>query len=325
MSRSDVGATGVATLGNLLAIWPNGKMKMATTITERAALAGGWLSALLWLIVGGATVQASTNVNLVWEASSGAGLAGYHIYYGTIEGQYTEQTSVGIQTSATVSNLLEGLTYYFVVTAFNTLGVESEPSNEIVFSVPQSLPVTVALNWNQNLDPNLAGYYVYYGSASGQYTQKTNVGNVTHYTLPGLVAGQTYYFVVTASDQAGRESQPSDEVSFQAPIAPSIITPSQTQPAETSSPSSITLAVNPLPASQPIRITALTKLNDGSMSLSWDSVPQAGYQVWYKNNFNESQWTALSQTVAASGSSTSWIDNSAREKEMRFYRVSLVE
>ena len=311
-------------------------MKMATTITVRAALAGGWLSALLWLIAGGATVQASTNVNLIWEASSGAGLAGYHIYYGTMEGQYTEKTSVGIQTSATVSNLLEGLTYYFVVTAFNTLGVESESSNEIVFSVPQSLPgsldpgaepipAAVALIWEQNLDPNLARYYVYYGSASGQYTEKINVGNVTNYTLPGLVPGQTYYFVVTASDQAGRESQPSGEVSFQAPAAQSMTTTSQTQPAEPSSPWSITLAVNPLPVSQPIRITALTKLEDGGMSLSWDSMPQTGYQVWYKNNFHETQWTALSQTVTASGSNTSWIDNSARGKEMRFYRVSLVE
>ena len=240
MIRQSAGIAGFITLGKLLAIWPIGKMKTAKTITVQTALAGWCLSALLWLAASGATVQASTNVHLVWDASSGAGLAGYYIYYGTVEGQYTEKMSVGIQTSATVSNLLEGFTYHFVVTAFNTLGVESEPSNEIVFSVPARL---------------------------------------------------------------------------QAPVAQSATNSSPVQVAGSGS----------LPASQPIRITALTKLVDGSMSLSWDSTPQAGYQVWYKNNFHEAQWTALGQTVTASGSSTSWIDNSAQGKEMRFYRVSLVE
>jgi len=43
-------------------------------------------------------------------------------------------SEIGMFTSSVVSNLVVGKTYYFVVTAYNALGLESPPSNEVSFT-----------------------------------------------------------------------------------------------------------------------------------------------------------------------------------------------
>lgn len=78
---------------------------------------------------------------------------------------------------------------------------------------------SVSLAWDPNSETNLAGYVIYYGTASGQYSNSNNVGNVTNTTVSGLLEGVTYYFVATAYDASGLESDPSNEVSYQVPTA----------------------------------------------------------------------------------------------------------
>lgn len=66
------------------------------------------------------------------------------------------------------------------------------------------------MSWSANIESDLNGYRVYYGTAPGTYIQGTaqgiNVGNVTSHILNGLTRGQRYYFVVTAYDTSGNES-----------------------------------------------------------------------------------------------------------------------
>ena len=69
----------------------------------------------------------------------------------------------------------------------------------------------------QVLDPEVRGYKLHYGRASGYYDQFIDVGNTTTAVASGLAAGQTFYFVVTAYDSAGVESLPSNEVSLTQP------------------------------------------------------------------------------------------------------------
>jgi hypothetical protein len=52
---------------------------------------------------------------------------------------------------------------------------------------------TVDLAWDANTEPDLAGYKIHYGTASGDYSHSIDVGNVTQYTLAGLNDGVTYY------------------------------------------------------------------------------------------------------------------------------------
>src|SRR2546426_549642 len=71
----------------------------------------------------------------------------------------------------------------------------------------------VTLAWDANTDPDLAGYKLYYGLSSGSYQSSVDVGNVTSYTLPGLLDGRIYYFAATAYNVSQNESGFSNEVS----------------------------------------------------------------------------------------------------------------
>jgi fibronectin type 3 domain-containing protein len=75
-------------------------------------------------------------VTLEWDPNSEANLSGYRIHYGTSGGNYTAVKDVGKQTTCTVTDLTPGVTYYFAATAFNTSGLESDYSNEVLYTVP---------------------------------------------------------------------------------------------------------------------------------------------------------------------------------------------
>lgn len=66
---------------------------------------------------------------------------------------------------------------------------------------------------------DLAGYKVYYGTTSGNYTSIIDAGNVTTYTAASLTSN-TYYFATTAYDTSRNESGYSNEVSKTITTAP---------------------------------------------------------------------------------------------------------
>ena len=72
---------------------------------------------------------------------------------------------------------------------------------------------SATLQWDQNPEPDIAGYRLFYGPASGSYDQQIDVGNTTASTVSNLADGGTYFFVVTAYNTAGMQSLPSNEVS----------------------------------------------------------------------------------------------------------------
>jgi hypothetical protein len=76
---------------------------------------------------------------------------------------------------------------------------------------------SVSLTWDASPDIKVAGYDIYYGGASGDYTNRINVGDMTTTTIAGLTAGVTYYFAATAYDGLGLESGYSAEVSYLVP------------------------------------------------------------------------------------------------------------
>jgi hypothetical protein len=76
----------------------------------------------------------------------------------------------------------------------------------------------VTLAWNPDAEPSVSGYNIYYGGASGVYTNKILVRHVTSMTISGLVPGAAYYFTVSACSAGGRESALSAEVSYQVPL-----------------------------------------------------------------------------------------------------------
>lgn len=77
---------------------------------------------------------------------------------------------------------------------------------------------SVTLAWNASPSGLIAGYHLYLGTATKNYSSVFNIpGGATSFTIPGLVAGVTYFFAVTAYDSIGLESAFSDEISYAVP------------------------------------------------------------------------------------------------------------
>lgn len=81
------------------------------------------------------------------------------------------------------------------------------------WSPAQAAP-SVTLAWNPSPSPGIMGYRLHYGFSSGSYSVIIDVGNTTTATVQNLTVGQTYYFVVTAYNISGRQSGPSNQVTF---------------------------------------------------------------------------------------------------------------
>ena len=117
-------------------IWP------ARIVRITSVLAGIILSALILNPnpAVGVTLSDSSSVTLAWNASTSGGTTGYRVYYGTTSGNYTNSAATGDVTADTISGLVIGVTYFFAVTTYDALGLESPYSNEISYAVPGLLP-----------------------------------------------------------------------------------------------------------------------------------------------------------------------------------------
>ncbi len=176
----------------------------------------------------------AAQVAFSWLPNTEPTLAGYKIYYGTSSGNYTNVTDVGLppvvdgRVQADIDNLTPGKTYYFAATAYDSSGVESDYSNEVSTTVPETTPPPSSgqaeFSWLPNTEPTLAGYRIHYGTASRTYTATVDVGlpqpvdGRVFATVTGLTEGETYFFAATAYAADGTESDYSDEVSFTVPM-----------------------------------------------------------------------------------------------------------
>jgi hypothetical protein len=80
-------------------------------------------------------------ISLAWNANTATTNAntntmGYTLHTGFSSGNYTQTTDLGNTTAATVPLTQSGSTYYFVITAYNTAGVQSVASNQISVTAP---------------------------------------------------------------------------------------------------------------------------------------------------------------------------------------------
>ncbi len=83
-------------------------------------------------------LAAAHAANLLWDASTAQGVIGYNVYRGTISnGPYTKVNSTpDPDTSYTDSTVQSGQTYFYVTTAVNQDGTESEYSNQAEAVIP---------------------------------------------------------------------------------------------------------------------------------------------------------------------------------------------
>ena len=95
-------------------------------------------SSTLQSVSGSGTPPPQHNVALSWNASTSSSVVGYNIYRGTVSGgPYTQVNSaLDSTTSDTDSAVQAGQTYYYVVTAVDSTGVESGYSNQTTAVIP---------------------------------------------------------------------------------------------------------------------------------------------------------------------------------------------
>lgn len=166
----------------------------------------------------------------------------------------------------------------------------------LLASLVSAVARSVELDWNASSSPDVAGYNVYYGTTSGNYSHKVDAGNAVSVTISNLNAGATYFFAATAYDTNGNESAYSSEVSF---IVPGLLTMSRGAAALTQS-----LGLPAAPVMQfPVE-------------------PGHWYEVQATTDFHT--WTTIWQTgVAVSNVWLQFSDPDARLFQSRFYRLVL--
>jgi hypothetical protein len=80
------------------------------------------------------------------------------------------------------------------------------------------LPIVLTFMWDPNTEPDLAGYRLYQSSISGKYTfgsgNEVSTVSSDKTTTSIVVSKGTWYWVITAFNNDGLESDPSNEVSY---------------------------------------------------------------------------------------------------------------
>jgi hypothetical protein len=76
------------------------------------------------------------------------------------------------------------------------------------------LAASIQLNWQENSEPDLQGYNIYYGTGSRAYGPPISIAAQPSYLLTGLAEETIYYVAISATDNSGNESGYSTEVSI---------------------------------------------------------------------------------------------------------------
>jgi len=87
-----------------------------------------FLLPLVAAVFAAAAPASAGSIVLSWDATQGA--SGYHVYYGTQSGAYTDFITTS-STTATIGGLQDCATYYVAVKAFNGAGESPQFSNEL--------------------------------------------------------------------------------------------------------------------------------------------------------------------------------------------------
>ena len=148
---------------------------------------------------------------------------------------------------------------------------------------------SVTLAWNRCTNSIVAGYNVYYGGASGAYTNEIPAGNATNTTISGLIQGTTYYFVATTYAASGMESPFSSQISYTVPLSNNLPTIALTAPANGAgytAPATINLAANVITNGHSITkvqfyngATLLGEDTSAPYSFTWSKVSAGSYSL----------------------------------------------
>lgn len=171
----------------------------------------------------GLSVTSALNGEVVldWNDNTEGDLAGYNVYRSLSAGSGYAKINGSVLTSSgyTDPGRTNGTTYYYKVSAVDTESTPNESAQSAYVSAtvvdtiapatPTGLAATagdtqVSLDWNNNAEGDLAGYNIYRSTTAGSgYTKiNANLRTTSDYIDTGRTNGVTYYYKVTAVDNA---------------------------------------------------------------------------------------------------------------------------
>ncbi len=134
--------------------------------------------------------QAAT-VTLAWDPSTDPEVTGYRLYCAHLPETEFQVFEVGGETAFTIPDLVEGETYAFYVTCYNTVGLESEPSNTIDYTVP-ALPISeVRITQSRIDDNNIVITWSSVAGATYRVVYKTDIADPDWQTLGDDLTGSS--------------------------------------------------------------------------------------------------------------------------------------
>ncbi len=206
----------------------------------------GLAAAMFFHFAGPNEVEGAT---FAWDrVSSHTNLSAYILKYGTTSGSYTGSVSVATNvTTATVSSLSPGRTYYFVVTARNVSGLESDPSNEISHTAPGTIsnatPVangsSVSTPEDQSKAITLTG-----SDSDGDALTFSVLASPANGTLTGTAPNLTYLPTANFSGSDSFTFRVNDGITNSAPATVSVTVTAVNDPPTLNAISSLTLSTN---------------------------------------------------------------------------------
>jgi hypothetical protein len=141
-------------------------------------------------------------VTIGWDAEADTNVAGYRVYYGTQSHNYSSVVDVGTNTAATVLNLDMTTNYFFVVTSYTTDGIESVPSDELVFNYAPAPFFYGQVQLSNNVqfltasDGNPFGYYTF---LSGSWLYHVDLGYEYYWPIADGMNGVVLYDYASGS------------------------------------------------------------------------------------------------------------------------------
>jgi len=173
-----------------------------------------------------ASAASATSVTVSWSSVTGA--TGYKVYRSTSASGTYSKAGDATTASYTDTGLTANTTYYYKVSASNSVG-ESSQSSSVSAKTSESIPAvpsvwvsavsstSVTVSWSSVT--GATGYKVYRSSSSSGTYSKVGDATTTSYTDTGLTVNTTYYYKVSASNSAGESAQ-SSSVSAKAESIP---------------------------------------------------------------------------------------------------------
>ncbi len=254
-------------------------------------------------------------VEVTWTASPHAEVEGYNLYWSKeklgkyellkrFEGRTTNGFTHG---GGGFEKLGDNSTYYYTITAFNKVDVESDLS-EAAFATTKPRPVKPSglkaealkvkrapLTWQPNPEKDIDAYHIYQTAGAGEeFARIAKVSNATGYEDKGLKDGHAYRYKIQAEDRDELLSDFSDTVSVQ---------------------------TKPKPKT-PERLTG--EIRQGKVDLTWQAGQEADishYNVYEKRFFGQEKigtvkTAGFSETAPAKGKNKTYVVTSSDKDDL---------